>query len=170
MGAALRTPSVREVTVYECSTCLVRYGAREEAEACASQPIQKPLFHTGDIVTYVYGYSWFDGDKRWIVNPELLLKRDWEKRRYKCRKSGGNCFDPCCTLGFYYVVTAVDEDPQNQHRIRYHLFTKAMSGDNGYRGAFIYQDFISLKKVRNPSRSLVRDSMDLIGKKAGHLF
>jgi len=133
-------PKIIVHTTYECPICGSVYKHRDSAEMCAAQPRPddggiKP----GDIVYCAAGFGWYDGDPAWISNPDVL---DDGKRRAVCPNGDGNCFSSCCTYRFYYVVGVVEiehgsyplyilgtsksDEEITQHRIRYHVFTKAM--------------------------------------------
>jgi len=114
----------------------------------------KPKVNVGDIVTKECGYGWFDGDKKWVVNP-----RQCDNRNPK----HGNCFQCCCTMGFYYVVTAIDRDFDDISRLRYHLITNAMTGKDGHRQFYTYEG--SITKVKRPKKYLITTSRKLLGQK-----
>ncbi len=158
----------REIKHYECGVCTSTYDSLEEAEGCEAKGVVKPSVAVGDIILAGAGFGWYDGDKKWISNPNVKL------RQKPCPNGDGNCFSDCCTYAFYYVVTAIDLDDddhlRSQHRRRYHLFTKAMSG-KGYRQGYTFDRYHAKpKKVDKPPAYVVRTSKVLIGKKARFLL
>jgi hypothetical protein len=147
-------------TTYRCPICKQGYDTQEGAMHCAEKGTEKPIVEVGDIVLGAAGFGWYDGDRKWIKNPDV-----------KKHPEHGNCFGICCTYAFYYVVTAIDTDPRDAHRIRYHLFTKAMSEEEGYNSGYTFNvGHIRPRKVREPPKEVVEDSKDLIGEKAGVLL
>jgi hypothetical protein len=152
---------------YKCPICHRIYKSMGDAMDCFEIGIDHPIVEVGDIVFLRSGFGWFDGDKRWVSNPKVLEKHKgvpYEKR-HKDRRT--NCFDSCCTFQFYHVVTAIDYDPRDSHRTRYHIATKAMKKGNAYRYGFTFnQGHIRPSKVRNPPKFVVKDSKDMIGHKA----
>lgn len=149
--------------IYKCEICRTEYPTEKECFECENQPLDKPTVSVGDIVTLAYGFSWYDGDKNWVINPENEYGRNEE-----CPNGHGNCFSECCTMGFYYVVTAIKN---HEHRVQYHVFTKAMTGKNGHHGGYIYDErHINPKLVKNPPKKVVASSKDLIGKESSFLL
>ena len=151
---------MRALTRYACDWCSEEYKTKVEAAACEADP-SKRAADLGDIVFNGAGCGWYDGDKGWISNPDVRL-------RGKCPKGDGNCFDTCCTYQFFYVVTAIDRAPrplgwmEPRHPWRYHLFTRAMSGKQGYRGGYVY----SIRKVVGaPPAHVITTSKDVLGTK-----
>lgn len=156
---------VQTVKTYRCAICLEVYPTRAEAEKCEARGLPKFSWAVGDIVTARYGFGWFDGDTRWVINPKVDPKSRIPEH--------GNCFGPCCTWGFYYVVTEMDTDPDDRHRSRYHLFTGAMSGKSGYDQGYTYDEgHHLLKLVPRPDRprSVILDSRKFLGRKADRLL
>jgi hypothetical protein len=159
---------VKRLDVFQCPVCKTDYSTRQEAEACLSRGVDSPIVKVGDIVILQYGYGWFDGDIRWVINPEVRVNPGLEPspRVRPCPKKKGNCFDSCCTMGFYYVVAAID---LSGHRTRYHALTKALSGKIRPAGGWTFNTgHVRPQLVKRPKRFLVKDSADLIGQKAGH--
>jgi hypothetical protein len=143
-----------------CQVCGVEYATEADAVVCETQPEDKPCVKVGDIVLGGAGYGWFDGDKRWVSNLGV-----------KSKMGHGNCFGACCTLQFFYVVTEIDRDEGDPHRIRYHLFTKAMTGAEGHRSGHTYNEGHILPQfVKRPRRAVVRSSKELLGLKSEHLI
>ena len=146
-------------TTYTCPICNSTYDTREEAVKCLAKKF-KPKFKVGDIVFVRAGFGWYDGEKRWVSNPNV--KRNPEH---------GNCFGECCTFQFYYVVTFIDVDNDDSHRPRYHVFTNAMTGKEGYHGGYTFDvHHRTPSLVKNPPKFIVEDSKKLIGKKGVSLI
>lgn len=146
--------------LYICEGCKEQYDSEDEAKRCEAIDPGPRLVEVGDIVTAHSGFGWYDGDSRWIRNPDVLVNG---KRRATCPNGDGNCFSMCCTYGFFYVVIAIDI---HDHRVRYHLATRAMNGKQGYRTGYTYNEcHIIPKKVKNPPEFLRRSGRGLIGKK-----
>jgi len=150
-----------KVVRWKCSLCGEEYEEPEDAAECFLQGFN-PSVQVGDIVVARAGFGWFDGDERWISNPKAREARNPEH---------GNCFANCCTYQFYYVVTVIDQDAHDGHRAQYHLFTRAMSGKQGYAGGWTYdEDHWKPVKVMNPPKAVVESSKELIGRKATYLL
>lgn len=154
---------VKTYATYTCEICGTEYKEFDEAAACEAQGRPKQTLKPGDIVTIGAGYGWFDGDRRWVLNPDV---------KRKDHADGRNCFDRCCTMAFFYVITKAEEcSSLGEHRIRYHLLTKAMSGKQGHRKGYTYdQHHRTPKKVANPPAWVVGDSLDVIGEEAQALI
>lgn len=153
---------MRAITRYACGVCGKEHDSITEATACEKQKQPKAMAAVGDIVTVGAGYTWFDGDKRWISNPDVKPQAKHRSR---------NCFSSCCTMAFFYVVTAIDIEPGNSHRRRYHIATNAMSGKQGHTGGYTFDTgHVSLKRVKVPPPFVLADSKKLIGKKAKGLL
>lgn len=143
---------------YTCEKCEEDYDTEEEAYDCENQELDEPSVDVGDIVFVKSGYGWFDGDKKWVSNPDVELRK-------KCPNDNGNCFEPCCTYRFYYVITAIDED---RHQLRYHIVTKAMNSKSGHRLTYTYHhEHIPLETIEDPPNLTVDD---VIGEKAKYLL
>lgn len=139
----------KTIVTYACQICDLTYRTEQEAVICETQMPDKRILEVGDIVSCPGRFGWFDGDIAWVVNPD--------------GKKGD--------LAFYYVVTHIDGDEDNAHRTRYHLFTNAMTGKQGYKSGYTFNvGHITPRKAVNPPANVVKDSKDLIGKKAKHLL
>lgn len=170
MDSAKPLLEVERLDIFRCPVCRKDYPTRKKAEECLAQGVDDPVVKVGDIVIMGYGYAWFDGDIRWVVNPNVRtapgplpspVVRGCPKRR-------GNCFDSCCSMGFYYVVTEID---LHEHRTRYHVFTKAMTGKERPKCGWTYNTgSCAPKLVKNPKKFLIKNSVSLIGQKAEHLL
>ena len=79
-----------------CQICKKEYFNVHDAEKCEQQGVEKPLFKVGAIVYARAGYGWYDGDIRWVINPNVKIGGN---------PKHGNCFGKCCTMAFYYVIT-----------------------------------------------------------------
>jgi hypothetical protein len=125
---------------YGCPYCNTFYDTQDEALECIEkgEPVK---LEVGDIVSPHDGHGWFDGNPDWVVNQELLDSDRTAKvgRPRPCPDTGStNCFRPCCTLGFYYVVVEVARWPRCNtkptiHDVDHTLVTDAMTGKNGHR-------------------------------------
>lgn len=151
-------------TLYQCDVCGRSSADEASIRACETRGIEKhSAIEVGDIVTARAGFGWFDGDPRWIAN--------WERHKRGLRRttSHGNCFGKCCTYQFLYVVTAIDTQPEDGHRVRYHLATKAMTKKTGYHSGYTFDDGgHCTPRVLLPKQKL--DTDELIGHKAEGLL
>lgn len=154
----------KTITTYPCPICGVEYETKEEAEKCYAKGF-KPKFKVGDIVFATAGFGWYDGKKTWVSNPTVKFRGNPEH---------GNCFGACCTYQFYYVVTLIDKSEysyDDSHRVRYHLYTMAMSGKQGHTEGWTFDDrHLTPVKTKKPPASVIKDSKKLIGKKASWLL
>lgn len=132
--------------LYACQICGKVYRTEAEAVVCETRLKDEPLAKVGDIVIAGGGrFGWFDGDKRWTRRGKGGIRND---------------------ISLLYVVTHMDGDSREPHRLRYHLFTKAMKPDSGYHHGHTYNNgHYTPHKIQKPSPFLVRDSRDLIGLK-----
>lgn len=156
---------VQTVKTYRCQICKVIHPTRRAAQACEDRGPLRFAFAVGDIVTARYGFGWYDGDERWVINRDV----DPKSRN----PLHGNCFSECCTWGFYYVVTKLDGDPDDGHRARYHLFTGAMTGKSGYDQGYTYDSgHCALKLVPRPDRPrfVITDARRFHGRAADRLL
>ena len=157
--------------LFQCEKCGELYDHAFEAVDCETQT-DDIIVQVGDIVR-TGSFGWFDGDRRWIANPEVVV--DWhtdgvctdkQVNHKPCPNGDSNCFSSCCCMEFYYVVTAIDERCENgRHRTQYHLFTKAMSGKHGYRSGYTYNEG-HIRPEKIPTNPPPLDVDDLIGQKA----
>lgn len=166
---------------FKCSICGETYDARENALACEDQGIIDPApdINVGDIVLARAGFCWFDGDPAWVSNPEVGTMEVGKipsalklTERRLCPHGDGNCFSPCCTYSFYYVVTAkesVGSAREGAHRLVLHLETKAML--DGYRGGWtVPKTHYTPIRVENPPEVVIESSKELIGHTFGWLL
>ena len=140
------------IQLYECLVCKKRYDNLAEAEKCMSIKDEQ-LFIVGDIVELKYGFGWFDGDVRWVINPDVDMTK--------------HGFGKDCSMGFYYVITYIELDG---HRVRYHAMTKAMSGRQGHVGGYTYNNGHYTPKLIDAPEFVKHDSKSLIGKRIDYLF
>ena len=154
--------------IYICEGCGEQYDNSVSAYACEARDPGERLVDVGDIVFAKAGFGWFNGDKRWIRNPSVILKSKGDSRK-ECPNGNGNCFASCCGYDFYYVVTAIDE---KDHRVRYHLATRAMLGrGRGYVMGYTFNvGHHAPNKILSPSDFLIRSGRLLVGEKADHLL
>lgn len=143
------------ITQYVCEACKKVYLSPEEALECESQPLPEHDLNVGDIVLAHSGFSWYDGKIEWVSNPLVRAQENLDKN-----KSHGNCFRPCCTYSFYYVITKITS---RKHKVLFHLETKAMTGEQGYRGGWATHSHYFPKKVDNIPDAIANDYSDLIG-------
>lgn len=141
------------ITKFFCPMCMNKFDHREQAQACLDRAVEKTDLKVGDIVEVKYGYGWFDGDKKWVINPDVD------------RSNHG--FTKDRSMGFYYVITHIETE---QHRLRFHVVTKAMTGENGHRHGYTYLTGHCTPKKINAPESVKFDAVDLIGFKSDHLL
>ncbi len=159
--------------LFECEVCHELYPKAKRAQDCEAAT-EQPRLKVGDIVTCGSGFGWYDGNEKWVSNPGV--RKNYSKPRIPCPSGHGNCFSPCCTFRFYYVVTKIDRETKkmvggNPHRVRYHLATKAMSGLQGFgRGYTFFKTHCDPVLVPDPPEDVVKDSQGLIGQEAGTLI
>lgn len=141
-------------TIYRCDGCGSEHKTPEAAAMCEAST-QTPDFSPGDIVFIKSGYTWFDGEPSWVSNL------DTANTNRRCPNGHGNCFSPCCTYRFYYVVTAVS---LNEHRAVYHVATKAMTPKSGHHigrtGDLHYRPIL----VKDAPAEVVASAASLLGK------
>ncbi len=153
-------------TIYRCELCKTDFDTAKTALACENRKKEKLIANVGDIVFVKSGFGWFDGDKVWISNPDVMLKRSFEYK--KCPNGDSNCFGECCTYRFFYVVTAIDFEG---HRARYHCATLAMTGIKGYASGYTFgSHHYTLVLVKNPPAKVIKASKALIGTRATNLI
>lgn len=149
---------------YECDGCGERYDSEKKARKCERKPTRDLIVgvKVGSIVKRYPSFGWFDGDPRWVVNLKEVMGRDDIVVRQPCKESIDKCF------AFYYVVTAIDV---HEHRWRYHLETRAMSGKQGYRNGYTFgKHHITPDIVENPPAIVVEDAVSLLGHKSKYLL
>lgn len=166
---------MKAITTYACEICGTVYEDRKKAEACEAQGRPEPSVSVGDIVFAKGGFGWFDGDEAWVSNLKKLGRGSPGALPGRRREPHGNCFGDCCNYRFYYVVTAIDPDQDSysrkEHRLRYHLFTKAMTGQMGHRSGYTYDiHHVKPQLASHPPAAVVEGSKDLLGQKAGDLL
>jgi len=178
------TPNVIEHIEYECPVCGAIYQNKDAAEMCASQP--KPDdggIKPGDIVFCSSGFGWFDGDPKWVSN--LADVEEAKRTGRKCPNGNGNCFDYCCTYRFYYVVGAVEierthsalymlgKSPSgeevSEHRILYHVFTRAMKPETGYSQGYTHDQGHITPELLRP-QPVLPGAAEFIGRRTERLL
>lgn len=160
-------------TVYRCGVCRKPFSRRADALVCENKGVEKAVADVGDIVFATCGFGWFDGDKAWVSNPQVRRFAHYTPHpvRKPCPRGDRNCFAECCCYKFFYVVTAIDLDDQDDHRIRYHLFTLAMTGKNGHANGYTFNEgHFTPEKVAKPPVAVLKASKKLIGKKSRRLL
>jgi hypothetical protein len=167
--------------VFSCESCGTEYDNAEDARECEDRAATaKPSVKVGDIVTAKSGFGWYDGDRKWITNAKVVERGpvDWKVRsgrnkvlgKRKCPNGDSNCFGECCTYSFFYVVTHI-EHVAKYHTIRYHLATLAMTGKQGYRSGYTYDEGHYTPRLAKKVPKYVREtSKKLIGQKAHNLL
>ena len=140
---------VAKIIRYQCPICKKEYETTERAVKCKNRGFS-PKFKIGDIVFSGAGYTWYNGDRRWISNPNVKFGRG--------RSQHKGCFKECCTYKFYWVIIDVDGYPDNLHKPRYHLATGAMKGKKGYQDKYIDMRSKSPEMVIEPPEYVVKDS------------
>lgn len=142
------------IITYRCEKCNTTYHNIRHARACENQPDPTPTVQVGDIVEAQYGFGWFDGKRSWVINPGVDVSV--------------HGFGPECSYGFFYVVTYIEVF---EHRVRYHLYTDAMTGAKGYQHGYTYdRGHRTPKKIGDPPQSVVEESKKFIGLKSDRLF
>src|ERR1041384_4433653 len=139
---------MRVLKSYQCEICRSIYEHRADALACERQGIPGAKLKVGDIILANGGFGWFDGDKAWI---SISSQRD-------------------PGYSFYYVIPAIDLDlgrsdtPGYRHRTRYHLFTGAMSGKQGYQSGYTYDSgHLTPRLVKKPPKEVAQASLPYLG-------
>ncbi len=132
-------------TLYRCNICNHTYFNIDDAITCSNSTKELQV-KEGDIVIYGFGYAWYNGDTNWVINHSRFnFRRDKDKDGLynglnksdrRCINGNGNCFDWCCTIGFYYVVKEI---LPNQHKYEIILETKAMN-NNGHNQKHVNSD------------------------------
>lgn len=169
---------------WECETCKQFYDNEQAALDCECWHREEegpPSVKPGDIVLAHAGFGCYDGERAWVANARRVdPRRSGHPSKWhgaKCKTGSSNCFGPCCTFEFYYVVTAVDRDePPHyvQHepahrRWRYHLVTLAMKG--GYRTGWTYDEgHHKPRLVKRPPLLVRRQGAVLVGEHALRLL
>lgn len=153
--------NVKTIMTYQCPICREKYKTKKGAQECLDIGMEKPIASVGDIVELDAGYGWFDGDKRWIINPSVKLRGI---------KSHGNCFEKCCTYAFYYVITKIENDI-GRHKLKYHVYTNAMTLASGHSRGFTFTEtHITPKIAQNVPKFVIKNSKKLIGKDGKYLL
>jgi hypothetical protein len=144
---------------YQCEVCKALHDTLFAAIICESKN-ETPIVQVGDIVIARAGFSWFDGDIKWVHNPEV-----------KKNPAHGNCFKLCCSMAFYYVVTDITPYHNNPHQLAYHLRTGAMLPANGYSNGYTTETgHFKPVLMPNPPQEIVEDSKRFIGMKSESLL
>lgn len=180
---------------YQCEVCGRVYKSEAAATRCETQPMPVAVAKPGDIVLTGQGFGWFDGDKSWVENYARIGPMNTDARPYggtgmlrarrKCPSGDTNCFSPCCNYQFYYVVGTVgveqgelggyvldkvDGESVFEHRVEYHLFTRAMAPPGtGYSEGQTY-DKGHYNPVVVKSPPILRGAKAFIGKTTGRLL
>lgn len=142
-------PSVIEKFI--CPICMRQYDIKIDAIICMNSN-ETPEFEVGEVVELKYGYSWFDGDRNWVINPDVDMSR--------------HGFSKNESIGFYYVITAIENV---EHKVRYYVATNAMTGKKGHRGGWTTKNHYYPKKIEAPQQ-VIEESKKLIGIKLDYLL
>lgn len=138
--------------IYRCPICQGIYENKAVALECLNSS-DAALFKVGDIVEARYGFGWFNGDKKWVINPDVDTKP--------------HGFGRDCSMGFYYVISHID---MSGHEVRYHLATKAMKEDSGYEKGFTFnRGHVTIRLISAP-KAVEEQSKELIGIKSDGLI
>jgi len=138
--------------IFRCPVCKREYATKKDAKTCMNQ-VDEQIVSVGDIVELKYGFGWFDGERQWVINPDVdMSKHGFSKDR---------------SMGFYYVVTHIDND---NHRTRYHVATKAMSGSKGYSRGYTYNTGHYRPEPIDAPEFVIKHAKSLIGEKATYLL
>lgn len=162
--------------VYQCTICHHTYDDIDSAIKCYNS--DKPVYvKVGDIVVSHFSFGWFDGDEKWVINANRFSVKKETKdkfgntlkipshsiKRTKCPNGDSNCFDWCCTLGFYYVVSDIRRYNDDEHVFVIHLRTGAMLGEQGHDVHRIYDSSYLFIVNDIVDKSIIDDSKRLIG-------
>lgn len=140
---------VTTITQYRCDFCGCLYKRYQDARDCCERGFHPTVVEGDIVVAGVDRFGWFDGDPKWIA------------REVEGDSHTGKVF----TL--YYVVTCVDADERDAHRPRYHLFTKAMTGEQGWESGYTFDEHhVAPRKVEDPPKYVVETSKELLGHKS----
>jgi len=138
---------MRQLQTFQCEICKEVYDAAADAQRCEAQGRDEQYLKVGDIVLARSGFGWFDGDENWVENYAAISdggKYSDRQRLMQEHPDHGNCFSACCTFQFFYVVTAIDNwgtcKKTRTHQRRYHLFTEAMTVEQGYRSGVTFRE------------------------------
>lgn len=140
-----------------CPTCKRKYPDHDAAVKCANSD-ETPKWEVGQIVTFGDRFGWYDGERDWVTNPDIVPDMYASGRGYS----------------LYYVITAITKDRwQNEyaHQLRYHVETMAMTGKKGYRGGYTSRSgHFTPRLVTNPPQIIQDQAKQLIGHKFDHLL
>lgn len=192
-GFSLQVEShVVQHPVFSCGLCHSTYKTFEEADGCYQQGFH-PNFSVGDIVHNYPRFGWFDGDEKWAP---LTAKTPWGKDLEKPLHDfiyvvTAVDFDFYCDN---WTSTYREPDPRREgetrpstdadaflyrrlnsgHRVRYHVFTLAMTGKQGYRSGYTFdKHHVTLHLLDQKEYEWAKKEAlehNLIGQKAGNLL
>ncbi len=114
---------VKRIVRYRCVICGEEYAKKSAAEECAARGF-KPTAKVGDLVVTGHMMGWIDGSEAWVH----------EKTKSKRATKTGFSY----TL--IYIVTFIDGDERDGHRVRYHLRSLAMKDGEGYGLGYTYDE------------------------------
>jgi len=144
---------VTVLTQYRCDICGRLYKRYQDAMDCHEQGFHPTLLEGDIAIAGINRLGWFDGDPKWVAQEV----------------PGDSGTGKLYTL--YFVVTRVDGDDRDAHRPRYHLFTKAMTGEQGWQSGWTFNEHhIRPQKVENPPKYVVETSKEVLGRKSEWLL
>jgi hypothetical protein len=151
------------ITLYACDICGSEYEKEEDAKTCEARGQDVERYQVGDVVVFdQYRFGWYDGERAWIENFDDVVETSHTCETRFCRK---------CCYRFYYIVTAIDRDPRDGHRVRYHLETKAMKTSTGYSNGYTFNvGHFTPKKVPRPPAAVASSGRALVGRTSKHLL
>lgn len=151
------------ITLYACNICESEYESEADATGCEARGREQELVAIGDIVVFDrYIFGWYDGERAWVANFDEVTEEPHTCSERFCRR---------CCYRFYYVVTAIDRDTKDRHRVRYHLVTKAMKESTSYSAGYTFNSgHFRPIKVPRPPAAVVSSARALIGRKTQRLI
>lgn len=153
-------------TKWKCEVCGETFDTKGMADACEQKPAKALSVVVGDIVHVGQHFGWFDGKPEWVENRARIEAKGGKKT--PCPHGDRNCFGDCCNYRFYYVVTAIDH---TKGRWRYHLWTLAMSGKQGYEQGYTFDEsHLTPMRAKKVPAQVQNAAAKLIGRKTTRLI
>ena len=145
MGTYINKPPTMK-PVWFC-TCRRWYESEAECAKCMASD-EKADVEAGDIVLIDIGYSWYDGDVKWLV---LNTGTFHDKKTHSA----------------YFIVTGVSHE---EHRLHVHVKTLGIKNGNetGLEGWTTKGTHKNYKKVDKPE--LAKEAQQFIGQMSKHLL
>ena len=145
---------MKTISIFQCEICNSKYPTAEGAKECEAQGVEKAIYKVGDVVKISRTFGWQDGDVRWCATRKVSKK-----------------MHDGYELTFLYVITAIELRPDTSHFLRYHLWTGAISGKQGYQNGWnTPQTHYRMMLVKKPPTFVRKDSKRFIGKKSKYLL